>query len=48
MQVAASRRRVQRRPSFRVFGIHIRSELQQQSHHALAVVNATLQNILSK
>ena len=42
MQMAAGGGCVKRGPLLRVFGVDIGAELQQQLHHALAVVDATL------
>ena len=40
--MAAGGRCVEGSPFFRVFGVDIGTEFQQQLHHALAVVYATL------
>jgi hypothetical protein len=42
VQVAAGGGRVQRRPFFRVFGVHVGPELEQQQQHFFIVVDATL------
>lgn len=44
MQMAASCSCVERRPLLAVFGVDVRTEFEQQFHHFLIIVDATLKH----